>query len=1188
MKTNSRHGMACTAALIAWLTFPHHGLAELFKVIGLSPNTPQSGASETNAVWVRQSLGGGIAIISRALSTNDVWADTDPGKAVSLVTTPDMEGTEAHITASLANVTVDSRVLRNGRLWLGRVDEANSWRFFVERGRLLWTKKGEERDLREVRGFLSQLRTPHSVAASINTEYAVEVDEDQTTFTLLEGSINLTFPSNSVFVTNFVNAITNEPLVIRVSSDRIVRATNQPVQWWLYYPAVLVSEDLPVVLRESPDYSRSIAAYEVGDIRQALAALNPTPDLSIPGAREYMAALRVTEGETGMAEALLAGGTVDERLAGAVRTLVAAVTHRPWSPVDAASASEHLARSWWYQSQWRLDLALREAHSAMNRTPGGLTWARVAQLEFAVGNLHSAELATASALRFATNLASAWTVQGFLAAAANRLEDAEGHFQHAIQLDFQHADAWFGRGLVRYRRGQTAEAQNDLRVAARLQRDRALFRAYLGRMLLQDGVSTAGIEELDLATQLDRDDPTGWWFSALENYRTNRVNHAVELVGKALDRNDNRAVHRSRRLLDMDRAVRRSGLARVFERAGMPELAIREAASAVAADPASHSAHLFLAESYGALRDPTRFGHRYDTLWLNELLLANLFAPVGAGPLSAGITQEEYGRLFDQDGFRLASQFEVRSDAQFRGVLSQSGVSGSSSYALDLDWQHNDAQSYRQELDRWEGAVQVKHQFGLQDTGILWLWFRDFAAGDNFQRYDPGTSPQDSLYQEWQRPTAIGLWRHEWSAQSQTLALFGRLENEQQISVLSLTNQIWRLNNGSWVRLNESGGLQYASDFETYVGEAAQLFELGDHFFTVGIRGHAGDLSASSSQVLDHVGTNIVSSTEGTLERLSLYAYDRWRIADDLTVIGGVAYDQIETPANFRRAPVANGSHEEAGVLPKAGLLWQPIRHVGIRGAYAHSLTGISYDESIRLEPSQLAGISQTYRSLMPVSEVGPVEGHRFSSYGVAIDVTISKRAYAGLHWLGANSSATRDTGYLELIPIDQNSRYSSFQAEETLDYREHTVGGWVGALLGDDAFATLTYDYELAELDRGVPRLGPRSFSHRESSLHRLGLHLGANFASGLFWRIDSQFFWQESLGAIASRQSASDNSNQTDLTLGWRFPNQRGEFACGVLNFFGKDYRLDPLNSEPERARERVAFARLRFKLGPCATTR
>src|SRR6185369_12978739 len=130
--------------------------------------------------------------------------------------------------------------------------------------------------------------------------------------------------------------------------------------------------------------------------------------------------------------------------------------------------------------------------------------------------------------------------------------------------------------------------------------------------------------ELRLAEALDQGDPTPWLYSALVLRQQLEFNRAVDDLQHSIDLNDNRAVYRSRLLLDQDLAVRNASLATIYGDAGMREASVREAARAVSADYGNPSAHLFLAESFNALRDPTRFNLRIEPAWFNELLLANL------------------------------------------------------------------------------------------------------------------------------------------------------------------------------------------------------------------------------------------------------------------------------------------------------------------------------------------------------------------------------------------------------------------------------------------------------------------------------------------------------------------------------------------------------------------------------------
>ena len=163
---------------------------------------------------------------------------------------------------------------------------------------------------------------------------------------------------------------------------------------------------------------------------------------------------------------------------------------------------------------------------------------------------------------------------------------------------------------------------------------------------------------MSLAKKFDPADPTPWLYSALLNYDYNRNNEAIADLEKSKSLNDNRSVFRSKFLLDQDQAVRGANLAKMYQDDGMFDVSVRESAAAVDNDYGNYSAHLFLANSYDALRDPTKINLRYETPWFSQLLVADLLAPVGAVSLSQNVSEQEYSPLFD------GKQFGVYSDTQ--------------------------------------------------------------------------------------------------------------------------------------------------------------------------------------------------------------------------------------------------------------------------------------------------------------------------------------------------------------------------------------------------------------------------------------------------------------------------------------------------------------------------------------------
>jgi len=67
-----------------------------------------------------------------------------------------------------------------------------------------------------------------------------------------------------------------------------------------------------------------------------------------------------------------------------------------------------------------------------------------------------------------------------------------------------------------------------------------------------------------MSKQLDPKDPTPYFYDAIRKQTTNRPVEALQDMQKAIELNDNRAVYRSRLLLDADLAARSASLGRIY------------------------------------------------------------------------------------------------------------------------------------------------------------------------------------------------------------------------------------------------------------------------------------------------------------------------------------------------------------------------------------------------------------------------------------------------------------------------------------------------------------------------------------------------------------------------------------------------------------------------------------------------
>lgn len=1067
------------------------------------------------------------------------------------------------------------------------------------RGTLYFFSREKPRDV--------QVRMPHATGAHQGTEFVVIVEEQRSLLAVYDGEASLTNDFGGVVLKAGELGVARDgaaPVKMALKAENIV-------EWWLFYPAVLDADDLDFNAGEQSELKESLRAYRAGDLPAAFSSYpgSPAPvDPDTDAGRIYLAELLLSAGQVEGAEALLSKLGTNSSPAEALRWIIAAVQGKVDRPPEIhTSASEWLGLSYYFQARHELTEALRAARQAVELSPDfGFGWARVAELEFSHAHVPEAQAALDRSLQLAPRNAQAHALKGFLLSARGQLAEARAAFEHAIELNSSLGNAWLGRGLIRIRTGDAAGGRMDLQTAVVLEPKRSLLRSYLGKAFSDAGRTTNAASELHLAKELDGRDPTPWLYSALLNEEQNRLNEAVAHLEKSIALNDNRAVYRSRFLLDEDRAVRSSSLANLYQNAGMPEVSVREAARAVSYDYANYSAHLFLAESFNALRDPTRFNLRHETVWFNELLLANLLSPVGGTPLSQHVSQQEYSRLFERDRVGLTTATEYRSDGQWLETVSQFGNIGKLGWALDLEYQHNDGVRPNNELDRIEWYSQLKYQLTPNDALFLLAKYQDYRSGDNFQYFDwrkssltNSTSVRTNFsFDEFQTPLLAAGYHHEWQPGVHTLFLGARLENDQRFydagvnQLLLATNPLGQVVNALTLGLDDSGmadnggmDVWYRGRLEIYSAELNQIFQDERQTLIVGGRYQGGGFKT------DNLLTNVQptnaafvfqkppasNSVSADFERLSAYAYYTLKPIETLLLTVGLAYDQITFPLNHRSPPISAGEDRRDQLSPKAAVVWSPSSVVTMRGAYSRSLGGVSFDESFRLEPTQLAGFSQAFRTIISESVAGGVSAPSYEVIGGALDLKFPTRTYLGLEGGLLSSEVRRTDGAFGFDGVVASQRLVPFFTREELDYQETSLALTLNQLVGRDWSFGAQFKLTRSELHTVFPDIPVMVLAGadrmEQANLREAGIFALFNHPSGFFARADVHWYHQYN-----SDYETSD-FYQCNLFAGWRLRRQRGEVSVGVLNLNDTDYRLNPLNPYAELPRERTFVARLKL---------
>ena len=838
----------------------------------------------------------------------------------------------------------------------------------------------------------TQFQTPSASGAIRGTEFNLVVREDgQTELTLLDGQVDLTNEQGSLQLQSGEQAAVTKGHAPQKTAA--INAVNI-IQWTLYYPAILDPDELEMPADLQTTLAPSLQAYRSGDLLQALAQYPDRDPVSEPD-RVYRAALLLAVGEVGKAQELLANSMSQARplaLAGALREMIASVKGEPFTNAAPRTlATEWLAGSYSAQSQRDLARALDMARNAAAKSPSfGFALERVAEMEFSFGRTEPALDALKKSLAVSPRNAQALALKGFVLSAQNKITQARSFFEQAIAADGSLANGWLGRGLTKIKTADVDSGRHDLETAAALEPTRAFLRSYLGKAWSMDQPFQYGwnthlaTNELGLAMRLDPKDPTAWLYAALLEDQRDAINQAIADLEHSQDLNANRAVFRSKFLLDQDQAVRSANLALIYQDAGLTDVALREGTRAVEDDYANYAAHLFLSDSYYALLDPQKSNLRYESAWQDELLLADLLAPVGAGVLSGNVSQQEYSRMFDANKVGISADTAYWSRGAWLQEASQYGTMDNFAYSLDSYYYTDQGIRPNNDIENTDFDVTLKYALTPKDSVFLEIERVETTAGDVNQYYNQyaSISPFAIGYDpnirstEIQDPNILLGYHRQWSPGNDTLFLYRYLHDTYNFTDPGFYIQSFIINNGSLasypivpypVAYQDSQSLNslelqhiFQTDTQRLILGARYQNESHDTANNVGLpQAVINNLPPGS---INPVSANLHSE----FERFTAYANYQLRLFDTLRLTAGATYDQVRFPTDIAQAPILPGEESRERVSPKLGLDWTPWERTRFRLAYTRSVGGLFNDSSTSIEPSEVAGFNQAVRSLSP------------------------------------------------------------------------------------------------------------------------------------------------------------------------------------------------------------------------------
>ncbi len=796
-----------------------------------------------------------------------------------------------------------------------------------------------------------KIKTPYVNAAVEGTEFLILVKESQTEVSVFEGHV----------------ALSNEQgkLDLKTGDSGLTRAKQAPsksvkvnpvdaVQWALFYPPILTRPDnapesvFPPTLKDDHD-----------------------PQLITYYAAQLLGAGRVEEAEKNIEKAI----SLDQGDSNAIalKSIIALVKNQKEAALQYAqqaiklnhSAAAHIALSYAYQAHFNLPAALDAAKDATKVEPvNSIAWARLAELHLSRGELNKALDAANKATHLDPELAHSQTILGFAYLTRIKTKNAKQTFEKAITLNPAAPLPHLGLGLAIIREGDLEQGRVEIETATSLDPRNSLLRSYVGKAYYEEKRNDLAAEQFTIAKQLDPKDPTPWFYDAIRKQVENDPVGALAGLQKARKLNDNRAVFRSRLLLDEDKAAIDVNQARIFKDLGFNQLALVEGWRALNTDPSNHSAHRFLSDSYASLP-------RHEIARVSELLQAQLLQPVNATPIQPQLLETKLG-IFEGTGPSSASLNEynplfvsngLRANASFIGGGNE--TKGGELIASNL----------------YGNTVVTASGYKFETEGFRVNNDQDIRIGSLFLQSD--ITPAISIQAEY-RKTDIeqGDLNLSFDPDNFSSSLNETIDtDEKRIGVRYKISQNSILL-GSFLKIDEESSLSDGPAIEINTKRNGDLNEI-QHIYNKPKFNLITGINLLKSTIHDQLTTTLpfppfttsTSSINTRTDHDNLYAYATLKYFNDVFFYLGGSYDKFE------------GIEKNDKFNPKIGITWNLNERSIFKIAAFQSLKRNLVSDKT-LEPTNIAGFNQFYDD---------AEGTEMKRYAISFDQKLSKKMYYGI-----------------------------------------------------------------------------------------------------------------------------------------------------------------------------------------------
>ena len=897
-------------------------------------------------------------------------------------------------------------------------------------------------------------------------------------------------------------------------------------------------EDWQRAIRES------IEAYREGDLGRALDRIENISDTSINDPRFfthraslYLAAGSVEDAASDINRALgLDSNNADALSLQAIVAIALNDNDRALTlaqqavAADAQSASAQIAMSYAQQALFDLEGARATLESAVaNHPDNALVWARLSELHLSFGDLGDALDAARTSAAHEPNLVRSQTVLGYAYLMQVRTRQAKEAFQRAIELDQGDPVPRLGLGLAMIREGDLAEGRREIEVASSLDPGDAVVRSYLGKAYFEEKKPGLDEREYTMAKEVDPNDPTPYFYDAIARQTTNRPVEALESLQEAIELNDNRAVYRSKLLLDSDLAARSASQARVYSDLGFQDRALVEGWTSVNTDPTNYSAHRFLADSYAVLP-------RHEIARVSELFQSQMLQPINTTPIQprlgesnlflissggpAALSFNEFNPLFNRNGFNVQASGLGGENGLGSGEAVVAGIYDKVSFSVGYSQFQSDGWERSRGDEVFTGTAFQEDKianafFQVELTPAASIQFeyryRDVEQGDLQQKFFEEVFVEDQLSTRESQSARVG-GRYAFSPSSILLASYIYSDADE---TLDIPNFFGPGTSFGVVSPQKANGFEAQYLFRSQyvdVTSGVGYFDIDSELFLT-IELPFGTQEQMQENVFDHV---------------NLYAYANVKPLDTLTVTVGGSLDRLKGDV------VANlGDMDDFDQFnPKFGVIWNPHPTTTVRASAFKALKRTLITDQT-LEPTQVGGFNQFY------DEADLTESWR---YGGGIDQRFGSDVFAGIEY------SERDLTVPLISALDGMPVEAPWHETLARVYAFATPHDWVGV--------RVNYIRERFERVAGL------GLGFAELETWRLPLGVGFFHPSGLsvsvtgtYWNQKGQF--EAFFGPPNNIREGTSDFWLVDLAVNYRLPKRYGFLSVGATNLFDEQFQ-------------------------------